>query len=316
VSTVDALDSPRLVRSLSVDGIGHLAVPVTDLPAAAEFYKDLGFTEFGTDVIPQCGAHSAFRSASGQMLALVPTTAMTDLRETGVHQAYRVSAAEREAIRARFTAKGIVPFTYKEDRPAEENDNFYLFDPSGNRVQLVVVQGAKAGGVLGIDHAAVQVADMLWAEKFYGEDLGLAVDHRIGWKTGDYVRARKWASGEEDMAPGTRRLDQRYTVMVDRKTVPRCNMQLFYRLGDAVIGIYLANKHFQESPEEQAVGTPRIAFAASRDELARAAKLLAATGRVVVEGPVVHPASSVLEASVYFRDPGGNFIELCTPRRR
>jgi catechol-2,3-dioxygenase len=312
---VDALASPRLVRSLTVDGIGHLAVAVSDLAAAKEFYKDLGFAEFGTDVIPQCGSHTALRAASGQMLALVPTAAMLDLRETGVHQAYRVSAAERDVIGARLAAKGATAFTYKEDRTAEENDNFYAFDPSGNRVQLVAVQGAKGSGVLGIDHAAVQVADMLWAEKFYGEDLGLAVDHRVGWKTGDYVRARKWASGEEDMAPGTRRLDQRYTVMVDRKTVPRCNMQLFYRMGDAVIGIYLANKHFQESPEEQAIGTPRIAFTASRDELARMAKLIAATGKPV-EGPVVHPASSVLEASVYFRDPGGNFIELCTPRRR
>jgi catechol 2,3-dioxygenase-like lactoylglutathione lyase family enzyme len=249
------------------------------------------------------------------MLALVPTADTPDLRETGVHQAYRVSPVERDVIGARLAAKGAAAFTYKEDRPAEENDNFYVFDPSGNRVQLVAVKNAPGSGILGIDHAAVQVADMLWTEKFYGEDLGLAVDHRVGWQTADYARARKWAAGEENMAPGTRRLDQRYTVMVNRKTVPRCNMQLFFRTGDAILGIFLANKHFQEPPEEQAIGTPRVALTASRDELARAAKLIAATGKAV-EGPVIHPQSSVLEASVYFRDPGGNFVELCTPRRR
>jgi catechol-2,3-dioxygenase len=129
------------------------------------------------------------------------------------------------------------------------------------------------------------------------------------------VRARKWASGEENMAPGTRRLDQRYTVMVNRKTVPRCNMQLFFRAGDAVLGVYLGNKHFQEPPEEQAIGATRIAFAAPRAELDRVAQMIAATGRAC-EGPVVHPQSSGLEASVYFRDPGGNFMEVCTPRRR
>jgi catechol 2,3-dioxygenase-like lactoylglutathione lyase family enzyme len=312
---VDSLISPQLVRPLALDGIGHLAVPVSDLAAAKEFYKDLGLTEFGTDVIPQCEAHTAFRAASGQMLALVPTVGAPDLRETGVHQAYRVGAAERDVIGQRLAAKGAEAFTYKEDRPAEESDNFYVFDPSGNRVQLVVQPGGKGSGVLGIDHAAVQVADMLWAERFYGESLGLEVDHRVGWQTADYVRARKWAAGEENMAPGTRRLDQRYTVMVNRKTVPRCNMQLFFRAGDAVLGIYLANKHFQESPEEQAIGTPRVAFAAPRAELDRAAQMVTATGKAC-EGPVIHPQGSGLEASFYFRDPGGNFIELCTPRRR
>ena len=312
---MDSLISPRLVRSLGLEGIGHLAVPVSDLAAAKEFYRDLGFVEAGTDIIPHCGAHTAFRAASGQMLALVPTADAPDLRETGTHQAYRVGAAERDVIGKRLAAKGAGAFTYKEDRPAEANDNFYVFDPSGNRVQLVVAPGAKGTGVLGIDHAAVQVADMLWAEKFYGEDLSLEVDHRVGWQTADYVRARKWAAGEENMAPGTRRLDQRYTVMVNRKTVPRANIQLFFRAGDAVLGLYLANKHLQESPEEQAIGTPRIAFAAPRAELERAAKMIAATDKAC-EGPVVHPQSSILEASVYFRGPGGNFVELCTPRRR
>jgi len=255
------------------------------------------------------------RAASGQILALVQAADAPDMRESGVHQAYRVSVAERTAIGARLAAKGVSVFTYKEDRPAEEADNFYVFDPAGNRVQLVAPAEAKGAGVLGIDHAAVQTADILWTEKFFGEQLGLAEDFRMGWQTADYVRARKWAAGEEDMAPGSRRLDQRYTVMVNRKTVPRCNMQLYYRAGDAILGLYLANKHFQESPEELAIGTPRIAFSATRAELDRMAPLIAATGKTC-EGPVVHGKDSLLEASVYFRDGSGNFFELCTPRKR
>ena len=310
---MDSMISPPIVRSLALEGIAHLAVSVSDLAAAVAFYRELGFSEAGSDVLPHCGSHTAMRAASGQILALVPTADVPDLRETGVHQAYRVSATERDAIRARLAAKGVEVFTYKEDRPAEESDNFYFYDPSGNRVQLVI--SGKGTGVLGIDHAAIQLPDMLWAEKFYGEDLGLAVEHRVGWQTADYVRARAWGEGKEDMAPGTRRLDKRYTVMVKQKTVPRANMQLFLKAGDATLAIFLANKHFQESPEEQAIGTPRIAFSAPRAELDRAAKLIAATGRAC-EGPVTHPASSSLEASFYFRDRGGNFIELCTPRKR
>jgi hypothetical protein len=38
--------------------------------------------------------------------------------------------------------------------------------------------------------------------------------------------------------------------------------------------------------------------------------------RQACEGPVIHPKDSVLEASVYFRDGSGNFIELCAPRNR
>ncbi len=48
---------------------------------------------------------------------------------------------------------------------------------------------------------------------------------------------------------GARRLEQRYTVMGNRKIVPRCNMQLYFRAGDAILSVYLANKNFQESPE-------------------------------------------------------------------
>lgn len=314
MSAVDAMIAPHLVRPLTVAGIAHLVVPVSDLAAAKEFYRDLGFSELGSDVLPKCDPHIALRAASGQILALVQAGDAPDMRDSGVHQAYRVSAAERTAIGARLAAKGATVFTYKEDRPAEAADNFYVFDPAGNRVQLVAPAGAKGAGVLGIDHAAVQTADILWTEKFFGEQLGLAEDFRMGWQTADYVRARKWAAGEEDMAPGSRRLDQRYTVMVNRKTVPRCNMQLYYRAGDAIIGLYLANKHFQESPEELAIGAPRIAFAATRAELDRMAPLIAATGKTC-EGPVVHGKDSPLEASVYFRDGSGNFFELCTPRQ-
>lgn len=315
---MDALTLER-TSALDVIGIPHLIVDVGDLDRAVDFYsRVLGLTTIGRDVLPSCGTHALLATASGEAIALALKTDRPDLSETGVHQAYRVSSDARAAITKTLIAEGVDIRTYKEDRPAEERDNFYFRDTDGNRLQLVLTganEAAPAAGVAGIDHAAVQAADMLWAEAFYADELGLPVDHRVGWKTADYVRARKWAAGEEDMAPGTRRLDQRYTVMVSRKTVPRANMQLFLRAGRSAVGVYLANKHFQEPPEEQLIGTPRIALAASgRDQLEAAARRLAFHRRPFA-GPVIHPSSAPVEASLYFKDTGGNFFELCVARK-
>jgi catechol-2,3-dioxygenase len=305
--------------AVDVTDIAGLAVEVDDLDRAADFYaRVLGLNPVGRDVLPACGAHAALRAPSGQWVVISANADRPDLCETGVHQAYRVSQEARTAITKALIAEGVEIRTYKEDRPAEERDNFYFCDPAGNRLQLVTATGNEvpsAAGLFGIDHAAVQVADMMWAEAFHADELGLPVDHRVGWRTADYVRARKWAAGKEDMAPGTRRLDQRYTVMVNRKTVPRANMQLYLRAGRGAIGVYLANKHFQEPPEEQLVGTPRIVLAvASRDRLDAAARRLAFHRRAF-DGPVIHPLSAPLEASLYFKDPGGNFFELCVARK-
>jgi catechol-2,3-dioxygenase len=304
---------PARSDSLALAGFAHLLVTVADCHRAAGFYaRVFGLGDADSDSLPGCGHHAVLRLGRGEALVLCEQAERPDLTETGVHQAYRVGRAQRDAIAARLAAEGVAIFAYKEDRPAEASENFYFFDPDGNRLQLVV-SDAAADGVL-IDHACVQVADILWAERFYGAELGLAVDHRVGWRTEDYARARRWAAGEEEMAPGTRRLDKRYTVMVAKKTVPRANMQLFYRAGDGIIGLYLANKHFQEPPEEQLVGAPRLAFRCARPVLDQAAARLEAHGRDFL-GPMEHPASSPLEASLYFKDTGGNFLELCAPRK-
>jgi catechol 2,3-dioxygenase-like lactoylglutathione lyase family enzyme len=303
-------------ESLATSGLGCLVVPVTDAARAKDFYHYvLGFREVGTDVLPNCGPHALMAAASGQLLALTTDGEALDLRETGVHQAYQVSPAAKDSIARSLATAGVQVLTYKEDRPAEERDNFYFFDPDGNRVQLVAIAGTGSdSGVSGIDHAAIQTADVLWAERFYGDYLGLPIEHRVGWRTEDYVRARRWAAGEEDMAPGARRLDKRYTVMVNKKVVPRANMQLFFKAGASALAVYLANKHFQEPPEEQVVGTPRTVFSASRAVLDAAAALLQRR-KWAFEGPVTHPKTVPLAASLYFKDPGGNFLELCTPRK-
>jgi len=282
-------------------------IGVDDLKVADFYRETLGFTVAGTDMIAECGASVALAGANGGMVVLARIGARPDLAATGVHQAYAVGAGTRADIAERLRIQGIPVRTYKEDRPAEEADNFYFFDPSGNRVQIVTEAGRK-GGAPALDHAAVQVANMWWAETFYTATLGCGVEHRVGWKTADYARAKLWADGTEDMAPGTRRMDKRYSSMVNQREMPRVNLQLYLRVGAVPFAVYLANQHFQEPPEEALVGTPRTAFAVSEPVLNDARRRLE-QARWPHAGPATYAGGPVRQA-LYFKDPGGNFIEL------
>lgn len=299
-----------------MEGISHLVIEVSELKQGEEFYRDvLGFESIGRDRLSDCGRSVSLQAASGQWLILAENPQPRSLPETGAHQAYTVGPAGRELIEKKLAARGVEIHTYKEDRPAEEEDNFYFYDPGGNRIQLVAsgtLSGA-AGKVIGIDHVVVECHDLEWAEDFYVKILGLTVDHRVGWRTDDYLRAKLWGEGKENMAPGTRRWDKRYTVMEQKRLIPRPNTQLFTRVGPGVLGIYLATSHRQEPPEAQVVGTPRIGFRANRKTLEETAKLLRER-RFAAHGPVEHAASTPIASSLYVRDPGGNFLEICAPR--
>jgi catechol 2,3-dioxygenase-like lactoylglutathione lyase family enzyme len=299
-----------------MDGISHIVVEVSDLRRAAEFYRGLGFEFAGSDRAPQSGRSALFQTASSQWLILSETERPRSLPETGVHQGYRVADFDRQAIASKLSARDVPVHTYKEDRPAEESDNFYFFDLDGNRIQLITARASPGspGKVLGIDHVAIECHDLEWEEDFYVKQLGLGVDHRVGWRTDDYARAKLWGEGKEQMAPGTRRWDQRYTVMEQKRRLPRPNTQLFVRLGAEILGVYLATQHRQEPPEEQIIGTPRIGLRTNRRGLEQCAKVLA-EARFPIQGPVEHPPEVPVAASLYVKDPGANFVEICVPRQ-
>ena len=298
-----------------MEGISHIVIEVSDLKRAEGFYRDiLGFELTDGYGAADCGAGVPLRAGPDQWLILSQSTEPRSLPETGVHQAYRVAPRDRDAISRKLAARHIAVHDYKEDRPAEETDNFYFYDLDGNRIQLVVSGYANGSGkVLGIDHAAVECHDLEWAEEFYVKVLGLEVEHRVGWRTADYVRAQLWGEGKEHMAPGTRRWDQRYTVMEQKRRIPRPNTHFFLRVGADVLGIYLATVHRQEPPEEQIVGTPRIGLRTNRSQLDEALKRLGERC-FAIHGPVEQPPTSPIALSACVKDPGGNFLEICVPR--
>jgi catechol-2,3-dioxygenase len=57
----------------------------------------------------------------------------------------------------------------------------------------------------------------------------------------------------------------------------------------------------------------RHAFRVRRETFPEVVERLKARG-VPFEGPVTHPEQGPLGESVYFKDPGGNFIEVCWRR--
>ncbi|MFB3053739.1 MAG: VOC family protein [Alphaproteobacteria bacterium] len=300
----------------AVHGISHLVIEVADAERAARFYADtLGVDGAALGDWPEAN-ELALALPSGQMLVFKSGGTGDSQNESGIHQAYGCTPEARSAIEASLAGTGIAVHRYHEDRPAEARDPFYFTDPDGNRVQLVAAPGNQRG-ISGIDHAAIQASDMEWEEAFFVDRLGFAVDHRVGWNTEDYVRARAWAEGRDDMAPGTRRMDRRYrdnpgAEPGSSREVPRPNIQLFLSLGGSVLGIFLATSHVQEPAPELARGTPRTALAMDRAGLESMASALDAAG-VALEGPVVHDKGAPLEVSLYFRDPCGNFFELCVP---
>lgn len=299
-------------QTVRLGGYSHIALVVGDLPAARAFYGDVvGLQTLGTDMLPECGHHLALTTASGQLVALCAGGASPPLPETGNHQAFRVSAAARDEIAARLNRNGMTVHRYKEDRNAEQNDNFYFFDPFGNRLQLVANAAKPSSQALieGIDHVGIQAIDVEWEEKFYVGLLGLPIDQVVGWRTADYVRAKLWGDGKEEMAPGARRWDKRYNVMHGKDPVPRPNAQLYVKTGDGTLGIYLADTHFQEPPEEDIVGVRRFAFTVRREDIDRLAERLSDWGPIL--GPVKHPATSPRSQSIYLKDPGANFLEFC-----
>lgn len=304
------------MSSPTITGISHILIEVSDLKRSEEFYGGLlGFKFIGRGLWPDEGETALLQIVTGQCLVLCQRAQGGSLPETGVHHAYRVTPADRGAIAGKLKKQGMPIHTYKEDRPAEADDNFYLYDPDGNRVQLVASKNLSgaSGAVQAIDHVALEVVDIEWAEDFYVNVLGLTVDYRVGWRTEDYVRAKLWGEGKEAMAPGTRRWDKRYTVMEQKRLLPRPNAHFFVRAGDAVLGIYLATQHRQEPPEEQIAGTPRVGLQSNPQGLRVSQEALEQSGKPFV-GPIAHPTSVPIAFSIYFKDPGGNFLELSVPR--
>jgi len=150
------------------------------------------------------------------------------------------------------------------------------------------------------------VDDLVLAERFYAELLGQdifdngSVDTRYMLSTDEFLESRR-RSGSRERSNGEA------DFWVNRP--PHSNVTV----GEGKISLYLADHHIQEPPPEQLRGAPRLALSATAAQIARAIEVRSQHD-VPFEGPVPHPEPCPTAESLYFRDPAGNFLELCRPR--
>jgi catechol 2,3-dioxygenase-like lactoylglutathione lyase family enzyme len=159
--------------------------------------------------------------------------------------------------------------------------------------------------ILEFDHSALASNDLELTEDFYVNVMGpiigeVSIGERSPGTTEEIIRRFK------TLADGRA---SRSTEVVYSGATPHFTIHL----GQAVIPIRLHQMHMQEPPPEQLRGAPRRAFHVTPEQFERAIQLLRER-RVPFEGPVDHPAPSVIARSLYFKDPASNFLELAVTR--
>jgi catechol-2,3-dioxygenase len=134
-----------------------------------------------------------------------------------------------------------------------------------------------------LSHSAICVDNLREAERFYEDVLGARVVNRVNFNTDDARRGRSVHSS-----------------MV---------------LGDFLFALMLPKDRMPMPPPEQHKGTNgfRHGFAVSRAQFEDILERLQ-DHNVPFQGPIDHPERGPLGQSVYFKDPGGNFLEVCWRR--
>jgi catechol-2,3-dioxygenase len=134
-----------------------------------------------------------------------------------------------------------------------------------------------------ISHSGINVTDLKEAEDFYEDVFGARITNRVNFNTDDARRGR--------------------------------SVHTSVLLGDWLFAIVLPHGDMPMPPEDQLRGTSgfRHGFYVEREAFPGVLDRLRSRG-VPFEGPIEHPENGPFGESVYFKDPGGNFIEVCWRR--
>ncbi|HKA06515.1 MAG TPA: VOC family protein [Gemmataceae bacterium] len=115
--------------SLSVTQIDHVSVIVTDLPSSRRFYRDiLGLKEIAK---PRTFDFKVLWFDLGNQQLHLLQKPQPDTRSPR-HFALRV--ADIQAARSHFRGLGV---EIQETTPIPKCDRFFVYDPDGNRIEIV-----------------------------------------------------------------------------------------------------------------------------------------------------------------------------------
>ena len=153
-------DKPANGAAVQVSDVCHVALEVSDLPLAEKFYTEaLGMTPLHRDHGELGNGRTILRNGSGQLLFLEAVDELSERSlfcgpdastaphvgsgrpHAGAHIAVSVAGdAEYDAIEANLRAWKVTTDgdVRAAERPTGERSE-YFYDPSGNRLQLIVV---------------------------------------------------------------------------------------------------------------------------------------------------------------------------------
>jgi catechol-2,3-dioxygenase len=134
-----------------------------------------------------------------------------------------------------------------------------------------------------ISHSGINVTDLKEAEEFFANIFSGLITNRVNFNTDDARRGR--------------------------------SVHTSVSLNDWLFAMCLPRGQMPMPPDDVLRGTNgfRHGFRLSRGAFGQLVDRLR-LHEVPFEGPIAHPDRSPLGESVYFKDPGGNFYEVCWRR--
>ncbi|MBM2811409.1 MAG: hypothetical protein HW416_2168 [Chloroflexi bacterium] len=134
----------------------------------------------------------------------------------------------------------------------------------------------------GLNHSGLSVPNVREGEDFYERVLGAEHCNRVSVSTSD--------------------------VRLGRSVPHTCNV-----LGDYLFILFAHRNKVPMSESPRGVDGARHGFAVTRARFGEIVERAREEG-IAFEGPILHPVNGPLGESIYFTDPGGNFMEVCWRR--
>lgn len=116
----------------------HVVFDVTDLRRSEQFYGEaLGLEPIGSDVFPEDGPSSAFRTHNGHYVVLVQTAEVKP-DGPGVHTNFMVSVEDYPVIFERLQQQGSLRGDHRADQRADTLSTYFA-DPDGRQLQITSI---------------------------------------------------------------------------------------------------------------------------------------------------------------------------------
>lgn len=134
-----------------VEHFSHFVISVTDLDHSEAWYRDvIGLDPLGRGLTAEPRPHSVLRMNTGQMLVLVQTDEIDQVRlnAQGVHHGFALTQSQYRRAVERLKQHGIDVVAQREEFIARGQYSIDVYDPDGHHYQLETMDEVQAHEVL------------------------------------------------------------------------------------------------------------------------------------------------------------------------